>query len=296
MAESSLANKFPQVRFPLTTDYYWSLFTLNTTQQVSIQQILSVLTSVSKKKCFFKIYFVVYFANLRRSCFLDNRRKSQSFYWNILHLYRFELKSKITYSAKIKTGGSLNRKSANEDESANQKFSKFRSNGLIIWRNLLSDLLALNYAHGTCVTFSLGGREYLMFIEDQVFSPPYNLAPPAAPPSHPLPSASYLFFFSVFLCVADWVYWREREARDGGWAKLYDGRKAWSSINHSILSFFRWWGKSWINIAGRRLGDGDPWSFLLRQRCRAGRNKKTGKIVFFEGIFGLLKKMSLATL
>jgi hypothetical protein len=38
--------------------------------------------------------------------------------------------------------------------------------------------------------------------------------------------------FSVYLCVAVRAYWRER---GGGNLKLYAGKKAWSSTNHSIL-------------------------------------------------------------
>ncbi len=49
-------------------------------------------------------------------------------------------------------------------------------------------------------------REFELFIEDQAFSPSYDLAP--SPPLPPLPSASCLSF-SVFLCVAGRAYWRE---------------------------------------------------------------------------------------
>ncbi len=67
------------------------------------------------------------------------------------------------------------------------------------------------------------------FIEDQAFSPSYDLAPCSLPPP---PSATCLSF-SVFLCVADGAYWRESGV---GWgANSYDGEKAWYSINHSIL-------------------------------------------------------------
>ncbi len=56
---------------------------------------------------------------------------------------------------------------------------------------------------------------------------------------HPLlptiPSASCLSF-SVFLCGAGRVYWLGGMGWDGRGAKSYDGEKAWSSINHSILS------------------------------------------------------------
>ncbi len=59
-----------------------------------------------------------------------------------------------------------------------------------------------------------------MIIEEQAFSPSYDLVPLLVPPP---PSTSCLSF-SVFLCVAGRAYWRER----GG------GGGAWSSIDHSI--------------------------------------------------------------
>ncbi len=53
----------------------------------------------------------------------------------------------------------------------------------------------------------------------------------------PLPSASCPSF-SIFLCVTIRAYWRERGREGGGrakWANHETPRKAWSSINHSIL-------------------------------------------------------------
>ncbi len=41
---------------------------------------------------------------------------------------------------------------------------------------------------------------------------------------------------SLFLCVAGRAYWRGRGEMGGGGAKSYDGEKAWSCINYSILS------------------------------------------------------------
>ncbi len=43
-------------------------------------------------------------------------------------------------------------------------------------------------------------REHWMFLEDQAFSPSFDLAPPPLPP----PSVSFL----LFLCVTGWPYWR----------------------------------------------------------------------------------------
>ncbi len=65
------------------------------------------------------------------------------------------------------------------------------------------------------------------FIEDQIFSPSSDLAPP--PPS--------FLSFSIFLCVAAPVEITDgREGGRGGGAKSQDDEKAWSSINQSILS------------------------------------------------------------
>ncbi len=65
----------------------------------------------------------------------------------------------------------------------------------------------------------------------------YDSATPT--PFPPLPSANCLSF-SVFLCVAGRAYCRERGG-GGVWAwsqitKPYDHKKAWPSINHSVLS------------------------------------------------------------
>ncbi len=70
------------------------------------------------------------------------------------------------------------------------------------------------------------------FVEDQAFSPSYDSAPPHPLPP-PLPSASCLSF-SVFLCGGrEYTGWR---GGAGGATKSYDGKKAWSFKNHSILS------------------------------------------------------------
>ncbi len=58
----------------------------------------------------------------------------------------------------------------------------------------------------------------------------FGSSPHALPP---LPS-EICFYFSVFLWVAGRAYWR------WGGTKSYGGEKAWSSINHSILSALRW--------------------------------------------------------
>jgi hypothetical protein len=72
------------------------------------------------------------------------------------------------------------------------------------------------------------------FIEDQAFFRPYDSA---TRPRHstPLPSASFLSF-SVFLCVADRAYCRERGI---GWARSHikRPRESLPYINSSILSW-----------------------------------------------------------
>ncbi len=73
------------------------------------------------------------------------------------------------------------------------------------------------------------------FIEDQAFSPSYDFVPPL-PSSSLIPPANCLSF-SVLLChrslPAYWRYWWERGEVG---AKSYDSEKAWSSVNHFILS------------------------------------------------------------
>jgi hypothetical protein len=54
------------------------------------------------------------------------------------------------------------------------------------------------------------------------------------PAPFPLLSASWLSF-SVFLCVAGSAYWRERGELGGRGTESYDRKKAWPSINRSIL-------------------------------------------------------------
>ncbi len=55
------------------------------------------------------------------------------------------------------------------------------------------------------------------------------------PPPPPIPSANCLSF-SVFLCVAGPASWRERgRGGERRWAVSYERKKAWSSINRSIL-------------------------------------------------------------
>jgi hypothetical protein len=71
-------------------------------------------------------------------------------------------------------------------------------------------------------------------MEDQAFSPSYDLAPPPHPPS-PFPSASCLSF-SVFLFVSGWACWRTEEGEGVGEEPNYTSEKAWVSINHSIFS------------------------------------------------------------
>ncbi len=76
------------------------------------------------------------------------------------------------------------------------------------------------------------GRCFLAVLDDSA---------PRPPPSSPISSASCLF--SVFMCVAVRTYWRQGGGGGGQGAKSYDCEKAWSSVNHSILSqikSYRW--------------------------------------------------------
>jgi hypothetical protein len=71
-----------------------------------------------------------------------------------------------------------------------------------------------------------------LFIEEHVFSPAYDLAPPSPPP--PLPSASCLSI-SVFLCVTvKLTDGRGERERVGEEPNHTTAKKAWSSIKHSI--------------------------------------------------------------
>ncbi len=82
----------------------------------------------------------------------------------------------------------------------------------------------------------------LWFIEDQAFSPSYDLALPPPLLSSPFPSISLSGDTQE-----DWeretTWWQEREVEGGGGgAKSYEGEKAWCSINHSILPGLTWAG------------------------------------------------------
>ncbi len=80
-----------------------------------------------------------------------------------------------------------------------------------------------------------GCREFEMIYRGPRFLAVAWFGSSTTPSPHYLPSASCLSF-SVFLCVAGRAYWRERRVGGGDGAKSCDGEKAWSSINHSILS------------------------------------------------------------
>ncbi len=70
------------------------------------------------------------------------------------------------------------------------------------------------------------------FIEVQAFLRSYDSATrPLSPPPTPVSKLSQFLGLSVPRRSS---FWRERGG--GGGAKLYDGEKAWSSINHPILS------------------------------------------------------------
>jgi hypothetical protein len=77
------------------------------------------------------------------------------------------------------------------------------------------------------------------FIEDQAFSPSYDLdTPPPSPP--PLPQRVVSLSQSSCVSPVELHMTEEGEGGAGGGAKSYDhtthAEKAWSSINHSKLS------------------------------------------------------------
>ncbi len=86
-------------------------------------------------------------------------------------------------------------------------------------------MFVVGYLQHTKPLGSLSLREYWMFYWGPGFLQSYDSAP--CPP--PVVSLSQ----SVSPC---WAYWRKRGARGGWGAKSYDREKAWSSVNHSILS------------------------------------------------------------
>ncbi len=74
------------------------------------------------------------------------------------------------------------------------------------------------------------------FIEDQVFLPSYDLAPPPFPSHLSLSRQQVVSFNTSCVYQVGRAFWRERGEGGGGGAKSYDNKKAWSSINYSILS------------------------------------------------------------
>ncbi len=68
-----------------------------------------------------------------------------------------------------------------------------------------------------------------LFIEDQAFSPWYDLAPSPLPPLQ-------LSLWS--LCVSPIELTDGRGGRGWGRSRIYDDEKAWFSTNHSILSAY----------------------------------------------------------
>jgi hypothetical protein len=79
--------------------------------------------------------------------------------------------------------------------------------------------------------FGIDPESIEWFIKDQAFSPSYDLAPPTTPLPLSLEKAGSL---SQFSCMSSVELTDGRGRRVAG-AKTYEGEKAWSSINHSIL-------------------------------------------------------------
>jgi hypothetical protein len=86
-----------------------------------------------------------------------------------------------------------------------------------------------HYVHCWAISYKYFSESIEWFIGDQAFSPPNDVAPPPPPFPPLLPSVSSTADTQKEIQVPD--------GRGGrGWTKSYDGKKAWSSINHSILS------------------------------------------------------------
>jgi hypothetical protein len=62
------------------------------------------------------------------------------------------------------------------------------------------------------------------------------------------PVSKLSLFFSLHIWVACRAYWWERGVGGGGGPKSYDSKKAWSSINHSILSACRHTEHKWGHV------------------------------------------------
>jgi hypothetical protein len=71
--------------------------------------------------------------------------------------------------------------------------------------------------------------EFGLFIENQAFSPSYNLAPPTPFRQQAVSLSQSSSLSPVELNDGRW-------GGGGGGAKSFDNEKAWSSVNNSILS------------------------------------------------------------
>jgi len=80
------------------------------------------------------------------------------------------------------------------------------------------------------------GREYCMIHRVPDLSPSCDFTDLASPPPLPLYPARKLSLFSLFLSLPVFRRSSLLMGEGGGGAKLYDSEKAWSSVNHSILS------------------------------------------------------------
>ncbi len=92
------------------------------------------------------------------------------------------------------------------------------------------------------------------FIEDQAFSPSYDLAP--ASPSH-VSTVS----LSQSSCVSPVELSDGRGGGGSGRSQSYDRQKAWSSINHSILSVLK--SRRWLTI----LSESKNYNYFTNESC-----------------------------
>jgi hypothetical protein len=114
-------------------------------------------------------------------------------------------------------------------------------------------------------------REYWMFYSGQGFVAVIWFGSSLTPP---LLSASCPSF-SVFLCVAIRAYWRERWRGGAGaeWENHGTARKAWSSINHSILSGCNPGINTHIKLGNTALGSAPPpptWGRMCEMVAKCG--------------------------
>ncbi len=109
---------------------------------------------------------------------------------------------------------------------------KYRGKNLQLLENRVSTLYTFSQKTGSLLEY-IWSKSIEWLIECQAFSPSYGFAFFTSAIPLPLSSASCLSF-SVFLCVASRVCWRQGGGQGvGGRSQI---EKVWTSIYHAILS------------------------------------------------------------